>query len=107
MRQTEYTFASYQSYLKFLRDKTTLASYATKIADHEREHATCARRLGYKAVYGARVVSNDFPHIFLEGFVHFPGREPTREHLIEILLAPKKPSMNDKRLARKLQKEVA
>lgn len=103
MEIVEKIFTNYQAYLEFLRDKTVCED-PNYVANHERQHLERALALGYSAHYGARIVGNDFPHILIEGFVDFPEIKPTNNHLIEILLAPDKPSEDDLRLANDLIK---
>jgi len=105
MQKVEKMFNDYEEYLGFLRNCTTCDD-PDYTANHERAHLQKAQVLGYEAIYGARIIGNDFPHILLEAFVDFPGQRPTSEHFIEILLAPDIPGEDDIELIANLNKEV-
>ena len=105
MEIVEQTFNDYNNYLDFLKNKTTCDD-PVYTANHERQHLEKATALGYDSIYGAKIVGNDFPHIFLYAFVDFPSTKPTSEHLIEILLAPDTPGEHDLKLVSKLRKQI-
>ena len=69
---------------------------------HERAHFEKARALGYKPFYGvyAYFSGNDdkreqYDAIVQYYLVDYEGERPTPEDLIQILLAPEKPSIED------------
>jgi hypothetical protein len=101
MEKTLRIFEDYQEYLDFLRDSTTCTD-PIFTANHEKEHLEEAQRLGYRTVYGAYFIGNDFPHPFIAGFVDFPDKLPGKGDLVKILFAPKEPSDDDLEIVRAL-----
>lgn len=102
MERAERTFQNYEEYLNFLKNKTTCDD-PVYTANHERAHFMKAQDLGYTPLYGARFIGNDFPHIFIAGFIAFTGSKPVKEDHIKILLAPEKPGIHDLVLASRLR----
>jgi len=98
-------FGSYDEHFTFLKDKCMFSiSEAREIIDHEREHYLKAKELGYSPIYAAYAVI-DSPMAHIASLVDF-NEDVSPEDMIKICLAPKKPSIDDKKLAARLSTQI-
>jgi len=95
-------FETYEKYLSWLK-KGSDSNRAEFIADHEKEHFDEALRRGYTPVYASQVFSSDGWTPICHA-LDFVDKEPTKEDLIAICLAPKVPSKGDLDLVEDLRK---
>ncbi|MBS3096962.1 hypothetical protein J4480_06010 [Candidatus Woesearchaeota archaeon] len=95
---------TYESYDKCFESLTRMGAdmeTLRRILEHEKRHFEKAVRLGYNPLYGIRMVV-DSPPAILAGYVEFDGRVPIGQDMIDILLAPDKPSPDDLKLVGKI-----
>ena len=73
-----------------------------ELLSHERGHYEMAVKLGYKPIYGIRMVP-DSPPLVLAGYIDFEGAVPQGQDMIDILMAPTVPGEDDMKLAKRIE----
>jgi len=101
-------YSTLEEYEKGLRETTLSEVEIQLFIEHERAHFEEAEKLGYVPVYALTRFYESGSNLatLLLACVTFQGRNPSPEHMIHILLAPKVPSDSDLYDALRLRKEI-
>lgn len=95
-----------ERYVNYLREINVSEQEIEDKVNHEKAHFEKARELGYDFVYNLNI-SHDAGDLHkISNEVVFNGRLPIPEHMIQILLAPEKPSESDLHTARELASKL-